>query len=108
VEELSRSQKLLQTVEDTGGIFVTYHPEYKDVFPIFPNTDLFDKSSKPTMIGMLLASQYQQMLSFYRLDIDLPAVVDKPRELKLNLVGFGKSQRESLVLSYSHILLPCQ
>jgi hypothetical protein len=106
--ELSRSQKLLQTVEDTGGIFVTYHPVYSGVVPFFPDPDLFDKSGMPTRLGTLLASQSRQMLNFYRIDIDLPAIVDKPQELKLELVGFGKSQRDALVVSYPHILLPCQ
>jgi hypothetical protein len=106
--ELLSPQEFLKTVEDTGGTFVDTRPEYSGVVPFFPDPDLFDNSGKPTTLGMLLASQYRQMLSFYRIDIELPAMVGKPQELKLDLVGFGKSQRESLVLSYPHILLPCQ
>jgi hypothetical protein len=107
-EEIPSLQKLLQIVEDSGGIFVNYRPKISAVVPYFPDPEVFDKSGKLTTLGLGLALQYQQMLSFYRLDIDLPGVVDRPRELKLGLVGFGKSQQESMVLTYPDILLPCQ
>jgi von Willebrand factor type A domain len=107
-EELSSSRDFLQTVENTGGIFVIYRAEYSGLIPFFPEPDLFDKSGKPTTLGMLMAPQARQMLIFYRLDIDLPEAVDKPRELKLDLMGFDKSQREAMVLTYPHILQPCR
>jgi VWA domain-containing protein len=107
-EKLLSAQNLLQIIEDTGGTSVDYRPHYSGPIPFFPGADLFDKSDNPTRAGLLLAAQARQMLSFYRLDIDLPSVVDKPREWKLDLVGLGKSQREALVLTYPHILLPCQ
>ena len=106
--ELSSAQNFLQTVEDSGGILVNFRPRISGVVDYFPDPDFFEKSGKLTNIGLGLALQYRQMLSFYRLEIDLPAVVDKPRELKLELVGFGKLQLESMVLTYPGILLPCQ
>jgi hypothetical protein len=106
--ELLSAQNFLQTVENSGGIFVYFRPKINGVVAYFPDPDFFEKSGKLTNVGLGLALQYQQMLSFYRLEIDVPAVVDKPRELKLDLVGFGKLQLESLVLTYPAILLPCQ
>jgi hypothetical protein len=106
-EQIASSQSFLQTVHDTGGIFVYYRPQYSGQIAYLPDPDLFDKSGKPTTLGMLLAPQARQMLIFYRLDIELLETVDKPRELKLDLVGFDKPQRDDLLLTYPHLLLPC-
>jgi hypothetical protein len=105
--QLDRSN-LFQIIGDTGGIFIDFRPHYSGLVPYFPDPDLFDKSGKPTTLGILLAPQARQILIFYRLEIELPETGDKPRELKLDLVGFGKSQREGIVMTYPHILLPCR
>jgi hypothetical protein len=106
-EERSGPENVLKLVDDTGGTIVAYHYEYHNVFLQLPAPALFDKSGKPTHLGALLGSQYRQIFNFYRVDIDLPEAVDKPRELKLDLVGFSKPQRNNLVLTYPHMLVPC-
>ena len=96
-----------QIAVDTGGTIVSYPVDKVYVFQLGQEPALLDKSGKPTQLGSLLGSQYRQISSFYRVDIDVPETVDKPREWKLDLVGFSKSQREKLVLRYPHMLVPC-
>jgi len=105
--ETAGPQPLLEIVGDTGGIVISFYTGISGVFPSPKDTVLFDDSGKTTPLGILLGSQYRQIFSFYRLDIELPATVDKPRQWKLDLVGIGKSQRHNLVLTYPLNLAPC-
>jgi len=105
--ETAGPQPLLEIVGDTGGIVISFYTGISGVFPSPKDTVLFDDSGKTTPLGILLGSQYRQIFSFYRLDIELPATVDKPRQWKLDLVGLGKSQRHNLVLTYPLNLAPC-
>ncbi len=63
------------------------------------------KSVSPDRVS--LDKKFSAIVSFYRIELDLPEAVDKPREWKLNLVGFAKSQRDNLVLTYTQMLVPC-
>jgi hypothetical protein len=97
--------------EDTGGRAIGFSTYYNgEYFAGIPAQDSarVDKSGKPTWLGSHLRSQYQQMLNFYQIDIDLPETVDKPRDWKLDLVGFDKSQMDILVLKYPRMLVPCR
>jgi len=108
--DLSGSLNMMHITEDTGGRAIGFNTFYRDDYLAgVPAQDpaFVDKSGKPTWVGAHLQSQYRQMVSFYRVDIDLSEPVDKPREWKLDLVGFHRSQRENLVLKYPHMLLPC-
>jgi hypothetical protein len=101
---------MLHITEDTGGRALGFTTVYQDFyFAGVPMQDpaFVDKSGTPTWLGSHLRSQYRQMLSFYRVDIDLPENVDKPQEWKLDLVGLDKFQKDNVVLKYPHMLLPC-
>jgi len=92
---------MLHITEDTGGRALGFTTVYQDFyFAGVPMQDpaFVDKSGTPTWLGSHLRSQYRQMLSFYRVDIDLPENVDKPREWKLDLVGLDKFQKDNVVL----------
>lgn len=54
-----------------------------------------------------LDSQYQQILAFYRLTIELPEPIDKPLDWTLDWSDAEKAARKNLVLLYPHILMPC-
>jgi len=64
------------------------------------------KSISPDRVSV--DKKYWQIVSFYRIEVDLPEAVDKPREWKLNLVGLAKPQRDNLILSYPQMLVPCR
>lgn len=101
---------VLRVTVSTGGSAIGFSTFYKDAYLAgSPDQDaaLVDKSGKPTRLGLGLRAQYRQMLSFYRVDIDLPETVDKPREWKLDLVGLDKFQLDNVVLNYPHLLVPC-
>lgn len=78
-------EKLPQVAEATGGFLI--------------------KSYSPDKVS--LDKEYWQIVSFYRIEIDLPGAVDKQRQWKLDLVGFAKSERDNLVLTYPRMLAPC-
>jgi hypothetical protein len=107
-EEVLGPEDVMQIVEETGGTIVGFHNEYRGVFLIPPDPDIVDKSGKPTLLGLLLGSQYRQISNFHRVTIDSPAKVDRREKLKLNLVGLNKSQQENFVLKYPYKLAPCQ
>jgi len=96
-----------QVVDDTGGTIVGYEGDSFGVFTKSHDSAFVGKSGKPTRLGSLLGSQYRQLSSFYRVDIDLPETLDKPQKWELDLTGFGKSERDKLVLRYPHMLVPC-
>jgi von Willebrand factor type A domain len=64
------------------------------------------KSTSPNQVS--LDTEYWRIASFYRIEIDLPETVDKPRRWKLDLAGFAKPQRAKLVLTYPQMLVPCR
>jgi hypothetical protein len=99
---------LQKIVDDTGGTWVARHNEYQGVFLRPQDPALLDKLGKPTRLGLLLVSQYRQMFGYYRLNIDLPAKLDKREQLKLRLAGLSKSQQDNLVLRYPRNLFPCR
>jgi hypothetical protein len=108
--EASGPANMLHITEDTGGRAIGFRTFYQlNTLAGIPDQDpaLIDKSGNPTWLGLHLRSQYRQMLSFYRVDIDLPEIVDKPREWRLDLVGLDKFQQDNAVLKYPHMLMPC-
>jgi hypothetical protein len=109
MERFTNSSDVSRVSKDTGGGVVALSTYFKGPFAGIPDHDLalVDKSGKPTWLGSQLRSQYRQMLSFYRVDIELPETVDKPREWYLDLAGFDKPQRGKLVLTYPRMLAPC-
>jgi hypothetical protein len=106
-EERVGPANVSQTVDDTGGTTVVYVGGYLGVFPIPQDPALVDKSGKATQLGSLLMLQYGRISNFYRVDINLPETVDKPRKWKLESAGFSKSERDRLMLRYPQLLVPC-
>jgi von Willebrand factor type A domain len=97
-----------QMIEDTGGANVVFHGGLNiGYFPTPEHPALLDKSGRPTQLGLSLDEQFRELMNSYRVDIDLPKTVDKPREWKLGLVGLSKPQRDNLVLRYPRLLVPC-
>ncbi len=103
----SGPEYLQQVVDDTGGTIVFQRGEIIGDLPQLHDRALFDKSGKPTGLGVSVGSQFRQISSFYRVSIELPETVDKPREWKLDLAGSSKSQLSKVVLAYPHLLVPC-
>ena len=105
-EATSRIQ-VWQMIENTGGTGVAYDATYIGHFPSAQYPPLFDKTGQPTQFGIALEEQRRQLSTFYRVEINLPETVDKTREWKLNLTGFSKPQRDTLILRYPRLLAPC-
>jgi hypothetical protein len=55
-----------------------------------------------------LNSQYNQMLSFYRVNIRLEEPVDRQRDWKLALSGSEKAAKNHFILAYPHTVVPCK
>lgn len=107
-DEESGPVSLEQIVQDTGGAALFPKPLGFPSSQFAVPLPLVDKQGKPTQLGLDLDRHLRHLLDFYRVDIDLPEPVDKPRDWKLDLVGFSKSQRDNLVLMYPTLLLPCR
>jgi hypothetical protein len=69
--------------------------------------DFVKKDGTPTQLAQDLRQQIRQIVNFYRVDVSLPEPVDKPRALKLELIGFDKSRQRTLALSYPNTVFPC-
>jgi hypothetical protein len=102
---------LAQLAEDTGGFAVgsltpsqmTRPPSGTETAPT-PQRD-FSKSILELRPDLDL--QYQQILAFYRLTIELPEPIDKPLDWTLSWSDAEKAARKNFVLLYPHILMPC-
>lgn len=107
----SSPMDVVRITENTGGSAIGFATSYQgDYFAGTPSQDpaLVDKSGKPTWLGSNLRLQYQEMFNFYRVDFDLPEIVDKIRDWKLVLMGFDRSQQDDFMLKYPHMLVPCR
>ncbi len=107
-QEAASNINLWQMIENTGGIGISYLGVFIGHFPAGKNPSLYDKTGQPTQLEISLEEQRRQLSTFYRVEIDLPEAVDKPREWKLGLTGFSKPQLHNLILRYPHLLAPCQ
>ena len=95
-EETNGLSNMKELTELTGGNLICVTVEY-----YAPR-----KHSDGVALGV--RALYQQMISFYRLEIELPQDIDKPREWKLELVpGMGFKPADFRV-TYPRKLLPCR
>jgi hypothetical protein len=106
-EETVGRNDLQQVSEDTGGAGFIFSGMYLGHFPSSQRPNVRDKSGQRTQFGLRLDEQIRQLVSFYRVNVELPETVDRPHEWKLALAGLSKSQRDNLVLMYPHLLAPC-
>jgi hypothetical protein len=99
VEPLDGPDSLYQIVKSTGGVAVVSNSllELNGV----------DKHGKLPWGRTVLNSQYEQMLSFYRVDITLPEHVNEQRDWKLALTGSEKAAKNHFILAYPHTVVPC-
>jgi hypothetical protein len=103
-QEIASSDDLEYIVEVSGGTII---------YKTFPGPDpphelpLLDKRGNPTQLARDLERQLRQFLNFYRVEIELPETVDKPRDWKLDLTGIDRSQQQILTLTYPTLLTPC-
>ena len=70
--------------------------------------DFVKKDGTPTQLGQDLSQQIRQIVNYYRVDVSLPEPVEKPRALKMELIGFDKSRERTLALSYPNTVFPCR
>jgi hypothetical protein len=55
-----------------------------------------------------VAFQAQEITNFYRITLALPAPVEKPQSLKLDLTGLDKHSAKHFILRYPQQLVPCE
>jgi len=99
VEPLDGPDSLYQIVKSTGGVAVVSNSllELREV----------DRHGKAPWGRSVLNSQYEQMLSFYRVSISFAEPVNEQRDWKLALSGSGKAAKNHFILAYPHTLVPC-
>lgn len=99
VEALDGPDSLYQIVKSTGGVAVVSNSllELNEV----------DKHGKVPWGRSVLNSQYEQMLSFYRVNVSFAERVSEARDWKLTLTGSEKAAKNHFILAYPHTVAPC-
>jgi hypothetical protein len=92
------SGDLERVVADTGGVVAAGIATDWRAFRPVPN-------SSP--IGSALYAQHRQMLTFRRLDLELPERLTQPQPWRLALTGSNGEPIEDVVLQYPARLYPC-
>ena len=93
---------LHEMVNVTGGNMFTLGP------PQLPFTEDYWRSQEVHDAIVLKTRQLsQQMSEYYRLEIRLPLVVDKPRDWKLEVVDASGKVRRDVEVLYPRRLMPC-
>jgi len=98
--ELTGPQDLREAVAMTGGLSVTFRGI------ISPLLVLFTGPGGGSLPQPLHDALYREMAVFYRLDVELPEAVDKPRDWDLKLEAPGKNKK-GWNLVYPRELMPC-
>jgi hypothetical protein len=113
-EEVAGPNVLKTATHNTGGTAIEagIAPQIdvsgaSDALPNDMRVDFVKKDGTPTQLGQDLQNQIRQIVNFYRVNVALPQVVDKPKDLKLEMPGFSKSRQRRLTLSYPHLVFPC-
>jgi hypothetical protein len=99
VESLDGPDALYRIVKSTGGVAV--------ISKSLLELNAVDKHGKPTWGRAVLNSQYDQMLSFYRVNVSLAEPVHEQQDWKLELSGSKKTAKNHFVLAYPHTVVPC-
>jgi hypothetical protein len=99
VQDLNDSDRLYRMVKATGGVAV--------LSPSLLEFNVVDKHGKAPWGRTVLNSQYQQMLSFYRVNVSFAEPVNEQRDWKLTFTGSEKAAKNHFVLAYPHIVVPC-
>lgn len=92
-------------VRDTGGFGVLLERKTE---PTYPSYALADSRGKPTRLALELRLQFRQIVAVYRLGVELPESVDKPREWELKVTSLGKFKARNLRVFYPRKLVPCR
>jgi hypothetical protein len=103
-EQFDGPFRVSNVIHVTGGtpVFATYGG---DPFPF--RVAFTDKEGNPTEVGQLISLQLDQLLKFYRVEITLPDLVDKPRDWKLRFTGSASSRNDKVTLIYPTLVWPC-
>lgn len=101
-EELAGLQGLVDVVRATGGDIVSVVSRGNSSHEVY----MLSKEER-SALGAFLRVAYREMSEFYRLDVELPRPVDKPREWKLDLVAPLGSKKQDFRFLYQRKLLPC-
>jgi von Willebrand factor type A domain len=92
------SGDLERIVEDTGGVVAAGSATDWRAFRAARN-------SSP--IGSALYAQHRQILSFHRVELELPETIARPQLWRLALTGLDENQISNVVLKYPARLYPC-
>lgn len=100
--DYDESMRTVEIVRRTGGMaFVLRSPTWK------PKADYNLSEEGRKNIREIANSLFQQMEKFYKLEIELPEVVNKPRTWKLELIPNSNLQVKGLSLHAPMKLVPC-
>lgn len=101
-EEESGRHDFLQLVQATGGS--TFDVSSTGWSELWYPVEERDRLALKAVIGGL----YLQMAQFYRLEVDLPEPVTKPRRWKLEMVNERGAKMKEWQVAYQATLLPCK
>ena len=101
-EEESARHDFLQLVQATGGTTLGLSGT--------PWSDLQYPAKEKDRLALKAATEglYLQMAQFYRLEVDLPEPVTKPRRWKLEMVNERGAKMKEWQVAYQATLLPCK
>jgi hypothetical protein len=66
------------------------------------------RSYKPDQVGKELAPLRSRLTYVYRLDLEFPETINKPRKWKLEVVDANGKKRRNVAVSYPRLLVPSQ
>ena len=101
-EEAEGPNDLLDLARRTGGHLVSLYPD-----TALPTGQYWHDEQGRKAILAQASHLYQQMGEYYRLEIRLPLVVDKPRNWKLEVVDASGRPRRDVEVLYPRRVMPC-
>lgn len=110
VEEANGPSVLWNLAVRSGGTLVKYVPAAGRPSSFSSVRPLEYRMADTDRQNLTLAAKgfYDQITSFYRLDLRLPDPVDKPRKLRLDVVDASGRREKNLQVIYPQQLAPCQ
>ena len=97
---------LVPLVRTSGGNSFNFNPYRRWV--IRPVSQWYSLSEEEELaLAVVLRRVYAQMAEFYRVEVELPQEVDKPRKWRLEVVDAHGKKRKDLTVVYPRKLMPC-
>ena len=104
LEESAGPENLYAAARSTGGSLIT---DGESLGISEEGASLINKNGKPTILGLEIVRQLQQVFTVYLVEIGLPEPINKPQDWKLELALPNESDANKLDLLYPKKLYQC-